>query len=159
LPLLEIIWESEVLRRLRKKTSDSTESATIWRNMPRCGICDRKMPASEDYGGDCVFCMAAAGDDVAIAHVERLVEVWKATEELLGRIVGLIHALEQRGEEDLAGEVQRALPLNTCVTDGWYLMLDGLRAARSSGDGRLTADERADLDEIIEAGEKGPVVY
>ena len=130
-----------------------------WDKLARCNICERKMGEDEDYGGDCVFCMAAAGDDVAIAHVERLVEEWKATEELLGRIVGLIHALELRGEEDLAGEVQRALPLNTTVTDGWYLMLDGLRAARSSGDGRLTADERADLDEIIEAAEKGPVVY
>jgi len=36
------------------------------------------MSEDEDYGGDCVFCMADAGDDVAIEHVERLVEKWKA---------------------------------------------------------------------------------
>jgi hypothetical protein len=37
------------------------------------------MPEDEDYGGDCVFCMADIGGDlVAIEHVERLVEKWKA---------------------------------------------------------------------------------
>ena len=43
-----------------------------------CKMCDRKMLAGEDFGGDCVFCMAAAGDTVAIVHVEQLVEEWKA---------------------------------------------------------------------------------
>ena len=49
----------------------------------RCNICGRLMLEDEDYGGDCVFCMADAGDDMAIEHVERLVEKWKA-DTLLG---------------------------------------------------------------------------
>src|SRR5262245_64158803 len=77
--------ESEVLRRLRKMRSDRALEADArararqaWDKLERCGICDRKMGEDEDYGGDCVFCMADAGDDVAIEHVERRVEKWKA---------------------------------------------------------------------------------
>jgi hypothetical protein len=76
------------MRRLRKMTSRATEEVAwaVWfvqrerdaNSDRRCKICGRKMLASEDYGGDCVFCMAAFGDDVAIAHVEQLVEAWKA---------------------------------------------------------------------------------
>jgi hypothetical protein len=45
----------------------------------RCNICGRLMREDEDYGGDCVFCMADIGGDlVAIEHVGRLVEKWKA---------------------------------------------------------------------------------
>jgi hypothetical protein len=37
------------------------------------------MREDEDYGGDCVFCIADIGGDlVAIEHVGRLVEKWKA---------------------------------------------------------------------------------
>ena len=76
------------------------------------------------------------------------------TEELWARIEGLIDALRLRSEGDLADEVERALRSNTGLTDGWHMMLDGLVAARSSGERRLTADERAEMDEIIDAVQK-----
>jgi hypothetical protein len=129
-----------------------------WAAHARCQICERVMLDSEDYGGDCVFCMAWAGDDVAIAHVERLVEQWKSDAEAWTRMLPLIQALRLRGEEDLATDVARALRSNT-GPDGRHMMLDGLVAARSSGEGRLTADERADLDEFIEAVQQALAEY
>ena len=63
----ELAWAAWSVQRERDANSDM-----------RCKICGRNMLATEDYGGDCVFCMAAAGDTVAIVHVERLVEEWKA---------------------------------------------------------------------------------
>jgi hypothetical protein len=93
LPLLEIIWESEVMRRLWKMMENAAfligdaVAYAAWRSRRRirvesdrrCNICGRLMREDEDYGGDCVFCMAdIGGEPAAIEHVERLVEKWKA---------------------------------------------------------------------------------
>ena len=72
-------------------------------------------------------------------------------EELWARIESLIDSLKLRDQGDIAKEVERALRTNMGLTDGWHEMLDGLVAARASGQGRLTAEERAELDELINA--------
>ena len=80
-----------------------------------------------------------------------LVAPIRTNEELWARIEALIGGLRLRDEEDLAAEVERALRANAGLTDGWHLMLEGLVAARSSGEARLSSEERTDLDEIIHA--------
>jgi hypothetical protein len=75
----------------------------------------------------------------------------RTNDELWARIETLITILRQRREQDLANQVENALRSNTGLTDGWHLMLDGLVAARSAGQARLTAEERAELDEIVNA--------
>ena len=72
-------------------------------------------------------------------------------EDLWARIESLIDSLKLRDQGDIAKEVERALRANMGLTDGWHEMLDGLVAARASGEGRLTAEERAELDELINA--------
>ena len=80
-----------------------------------------------------------------------LVAPIRTNEELWARIEALIGGLRLRDEEDLADEVERALHANAGLTDGWQLMLDGLVAARSSGEVRLSSEERTELAEIIDA--------
>jgi hypothetical protein len=75
----------------------------------------------------------------------------RTNDELWARIRRLMTALRQRREEDLANEIEDALRSNTGLTDGWHLMLDGLVAAQSSGQARFTAEEQAELEEIIDA--------
>jgi len=72
-------------------------------------------------------------------------------EELWARIDGLIEVLRSRDEEELADNVEQARRSNMGLTDGWHSMLDGLVAARSSGESRLRQQERAELNEIIDA--------
>jgi hypothetical protein len=92
LPLLEIIWGSEVMRRLWKMMENAAfligdaVAYAAWRSRRRIRAeseavqhLRRLMREDEDYGGDCVFCMADIGGDLAaIEHVGRLVEKWKA---------------------------------------------------------------------------------
>jgi hypothetical protein len=75
----------------------------------------------------------------------------RTNDELWARIETLITVLRQRREHDLANQVEDALRSNTGLTDGWHLMLRGLVAARSAGQARLTAEERAELDAIVNA--------
>ncbi len=69
----------EAKRAREAERARDADARRAWDKMERCHICDRKMSEDEDYGGDCVFCMAEiAGEPAAIEHVERLVEKWKA---------------------------------------------------------------------------------
>jgi hypothetical protein len=58
----------------------AVRKATAGAQMNRCGICKRELnvasdPTTEDCGGDCLRCMADAGDPDAINAMSRFVEL------------------------------------------------------------------------------------
>lgn len=65
-----------------------------------CGICKKAMTTQEDLGGDCVYCMADAGDPTAL---ELLVKILK--KDLVWALNTCEASAEILSEEDLDDEV------------------------------------------------------